>query len=380
MEGNEKECTQCSKPMGKNEEFYQCDVCNNMMHKICTGLTPSEIKCIPLQKRVLRLLCQKCKSFIDKLPNLISVIEDMKNEIKILKEAVLESNKVKSNNLQCLHQDMFPKSYARATAEGSESLNYPKKITNNFPMVIIKPKKNQDSTVTKKEVLQKINPAELNIGVNNIKLAKSGNITIKCSSREDADKLKNMAVTKLKNTYEVEETKLKKPRIKIIGFTESKNEEELEQLIRKQNKHIEDNDELKITYIKKTKTVGSIIFAECSPVLFNKIMYNRKLYIGWERCSVYEDIGVPQCFKCKGFYHKDTNCTNKTVCGYCGGEHNKNECQKLAKKCSNCENANHKYKTQYDINHEADNKECPSYKYQLQILKNKIDYGQQVYG
>lgn len=111
-----------------------------------------------------------------------------------------------------------------------------------------------------------------------------------------------------------------------------------------------------------------------------KSLTKKKLYIGWERCPVYEDISVPQCYNCCGYYHKNTNCNNKTVCGYCGGEHNKKECQKQVKKCNNCENANKKYKTDYAINHEADSKDCPSYKYHLQILKNKIDYSQLVDG
>lgn len=202
-----------------------------ILHKTCSGLTPSEMKCMPLQKRMLRLLCRKCKEVVDTLPKLISVIEEMKNEIKSLKEIVLDSNKEKNNKPPTLL-----KSYASVTAaDAHETLTYTKKVANNFPSVIIKPKKNQDSTVTKNDIFKNISPEELNIGVNNIKLAKSGNITIKCSTKEDVDKLKNMAISKLKN-YEVEETKLRKPRIKIIGYTKDKNEEEIEQSIKKQNR------------------------------------------------------------------------------------------------------------------------------------------------
>lgn len=46
-------------------------------------------------------------------------------------------------------------------------------------------------------------------------------------------------------------TKMKKPRIKIIGYERDLEEEEVENFLREQNKYIEQNDELKIKFIKK---------------------------------------------------------------------------------------------------------------------------------
>lgn len=369
-------CELCTDNFIVNSKFIECKNCLKKFHVNCVQVKESLSKLIT-DCRNLFWFCNGCITNVQEKLNIGAAVEKLNEKTNILAETTTKLLSI----IESTPSLPSTKSYSDIVkCNEHNSLSYTKKTINNFPSIIIKPKKNQDSTITKNDIIQKISPAELNIGVNNFKLTKSGNIAIKCSTKEDAEKLKNIATSKLKNSYEVEETKLRKPRIKIISNINDKNEGEIEQLIKKQNKYIDDEDELKVTFIKKTKTIGSIIFAECSPVTFNKIMYHKRLYIGWERCPVYEDISVPQCFNCNGYYHKNTNCKNKTVCAYCGDEHNKNECQKRIKKCNNCENANQKYKTDYALNHEADSKECPSYMYHIQILKNKIDYGQQLYG
>lgn len=368
-------CELCLDNFIVNNKLIECKNCVKKFHVNCAQVKDKVSKILAECKNLL-WFCNDCIANVQEKLNVGDAVEKLNEKTNILTETTTKLLNIIENT------SSLPsvKSYSDIVKTNEHNLRHTNKITNNFPSVIIKPRKNQDPMVTKNVIFQKINPAELNIGVNNVKVTKTGNIAIKCSTKEDTEKFKNLAVEKLKNAYEVEETKLRRPRIKIMSHNNDKNEEELEQLIKSQNKYIDDDDEIRITYIKKTKTIGSIIFAECSPNLFNKIMDNKKLYIGWERCPAYEDISVPQCFNCSGFYHKNTNCKNKTICAFCGGEHSKSECQKRIKKCSNCENANQKYKTEYPVNHEADSKECPSYKYHLQILKNKIDYGQQIYG
>lgn len=168
-----------------------------------------------------------------------------------------------------------------------------------------------------------------------------------------------------------------KPKIKITGYTGDMDMKEIEECIKKQNQIITSEDEFKITYIKKSKNKNSTIFAECTPRLFHRIMNVKKLFLDWERLPVYEDIKVPRCYKCQDYYHKNTNCQNKTVCEFCAEEHNVSECPRQNKKCKNCMIANTKYNQKHELNHEASDPNCPSYKYLLNILKTKLDYGQQ---
>lgn len=109
--------------------------------------------------------------------------------------------------------------------------------------------------------------------------------------------------------------------------------------------------------------------------VFSKLMNLKKVYINWQRYAVYEDLSVVRCFKCQQYYHKSENCPNKEVCEYCTGEHHIKECPKSIKKCANCSWNNNNYNVNYNVNHEANNPECPSYKYLLNILRGKIDYG-----
>lgn len=199
---------------------------------------------------------------------------------------------------------------------------------------------------------------------------------VKCQNREETEKLQKEAEKVLDANYEVHITKLRKPRIKIINCDTDMSEKQIEEDIRDQNQFIKENDKLIVTYIKKHKNSEfKTVYAECSPELFQKFMYEKKVYLQWERYRVYEDISIPRCFKCQEYYHKNNECNKKTVCEHCMGEHNIAECPKTTKKCVNCVVANQKFKTNHDVSHKASDLECPTYKYLIEVMRSKIDYG-----
>lgn len=366
----EKTCAYCKK---KAVEHIICVKCEKPYHKSCiTRLKTAKI--ISSEKGIC---CYDDATTITFITALIKENEAKDTEIRLLKKLnkeMEEKNCLLKEKIQNTENNIFLKSYASVAANPIQTNVIQKNNIKNIPSLIIKPKDTQESSKTRKDVDKNINPTELNIGVNNIRYTKAGNVIIKCGTKEDTEALKIIATQKLNEKYEVEETKLKKPRIKICHYYGNKNATEIENSIRKQNKYIEESDEIKVTYIKKTDTKGTLVFAECSSRLFNKIMYYKKIYIGWERYPVYEDISLPQCYHCYGYYHKNKDCRNKKVCVYCAGEHLEEQCPKQIKKCNNCAVANNKYKTSYDTSHEANSKECPTYKYLIQILRTKINY------
>ena len=99
MDGNELEnCSNCKKEI--KDQYYTCDLCVKKIHKNCTRLASSEIKCMPLQKRVLTLLCLNCKDFLAKAPDLVGLINQMSNEIRELKNEMAElKTEFKANKL-----------------------------------------------------------------------------------------------------------------------------------------------------------------------------------------------------------------------------------------------------------------------------------------
>lgn len=363
MEGNEPEVNSCIKCKEKcDDDYYTCDSCLERIHKKCSNVTSSEARCIPLQKRVLLLICEDCKQLIARLPHMLKIMEDMKKDIESLKSSV-----------QCSIQG---KNFA--TIVKTQPINAANKVKETLPTLILKPKTSQKGEASKAEIKKSINPSALSIGIRNMTETKQGNIVIKCETKQDMDKFKVEAANKLSGKYDFESPKKINPRVKIIGYTGNKSLETLEESIRAQNRWIDTTDYLKVTYLRKFNNKNyTTIYAECSGSLYSKMLDCGKVHIGWERLPVYEDIKVLRCYNCQGFNHKSDKCNGDKVCWKCGSsdeEHNAAECQREDKKCNNCITANKQYKLNHAIDHGVSDSDCPSLKYFIDRLRSKIDY------
>lgn len=355
MDGNEL-CMKCKQQCDAEEQYYKCDSCLQNIHKKCLNITPSEVKCMPLQKRILLLICEDCKQLIARMPYMVKLIEDMKKDIESLKSSVrketyanvLQSNSIKDEN----NPKISP------------------------PTLVFKPKKDQRTETSRKEIQNSIDPAVLNVGIRNIRETKRGNIVIKCDTDQDLEKFKNEAVSKLKEKYSVVVPKKLPPKIKIIGYTGNKPMEEIEESIKRQNRWIVEKDYFKITYVKKQKNKSntSTIYAECSGDLLLRIKNYKRICIDWERLPIYEDLSVSRCYKCQGFYHKSYKCERDQVCGNCAGNHSASECDSQTKKCVNCLLSNKQYNLNHNTSHSALDTNCPSLKYHLGIIVSRTDY------
>ena len=69
-----------------------------------------------------------------------------------------------------------------------------------------------------------------------------------------------------------------------------------------------------------------------------------------------------RCFKCNRYGHVAGHCRGKPRVSICGGEHKYNECSAAAPKCPNCGGG-----------HSANDKICPRYKRETEILKLKTE-------
>lgn len=85
--------------------------------------------------------------------------------------------------------------------------------------------------------------------------AKDGSVIISRQTKKDIDTLEKAVKQKLDINYEVELTKMRQPRIKIVNFTQNMSADEINKSIIEQN-DIQDN--IKTTYIRKTKKGYSI--------------------------------------------------------------------------------------------------------------------------
>ncbi|KAG5863727.1 hypothetical protein JTB14_017928 [Gonioctena quinquepunctata] len=222
---------------------------------------------MPLQKRLLKFHCAKCRQneIIDYLKNTIT---DKENNIQD-KNTIIQMLQEKIDNLE-------KSQISYATAAAKPISPPPSQIIKNIPAIIIRPIIHQPAQTKKKEKPQKTKKPR-------------------------------------------KKKKMKKPRIKIIGGNIEMNEKEIEKCLREQNTFIKETDYIKVTFILRTSKEKQIIFAECSGELFSKMMDAKKVFLGWERNPVYEDLMIPRCKRCFAYDHKEANCRNKESCTYCAG-------------------------------------------------------------
>lgn len=367
------ECEICNT---RQKSVYQCDKCNRQLCKTCGNLSASEAKVLELKgERTLKFECPTCLKF-DTHMLLRNIIEN-KEKIIASKDEIIVLLKQKIEDSDSNQKPLFCDILKKPTTTSTINQAF---VPKSVPHLIIKPKKKQNADKIRSDIHKSINPAELKICINGTRNTKNGSLLVKCSNRSDIETLRKEMENKLDTDYEIQVSKMRKPRFKIIGYT--KNTEDdlnyklIESNIREQNDFIQTNDELQVTFVKKNRNDKTYtIYGDCSPPLFHKFMRMKKVFINWERYPVYEDISIQRCYNCQEFYHKNDACPNEKKCEYCSGSHSLKDCPKVQKKCTNCVKANAKFNLKYNVDHEASDSKCPAYEYLINILRSKIDYG-----
>lgn len=288
----------------------------------------------------------------------IKSIERTTNDvIKTLKE--LKSERVHQGN----------------NGEAGKAVTYAKALKDG--VVVIKPTRACSGEETIKVVKQQVNPAELGIGIKNIKEAKEGAVVIKCRNEGEAQKLRTNLEPKIRQNYVTTIPAKKNPRIKIVGLEEQYDEETLFKNLKLQNSKLVTKDsQLKLVVVKKmVKTFLAII--ECDAKTFGRVMTEGegRLFLGCKSCRCFEYIALVRCYNCNRYNHTSRECPNEKTCIYCGkaGRETCN-CNKMVMNCTNCKISNEKYKLNLDIAHAAYDIKCPTYVWLQGKEKAKIQY------
>lgn len=321
---------------------------------------------MPLQKRLLKFQCSKCRNyeFVDLLKNTIADKDDIissKNEVIALLQEKLKKYEAGNKSTGVSYAGAVMSQHQRSEGE-----------VQNSPEVIVKPKVEQNADRTREDVSRGVNPVALKIGVKNVRAAKNGVLVLKCPTKDDTERLAEAVRDSLGNSYDVKVSTLKKPRVKIPGFDQQLSAIEIEESIKCQNQL---SGDVKVVHTRKKHSGQNTLFCECSPELYAGLMAMKRVYIGWKRYPVYEDLSIPRCYQCQGYYHKKDACKSGIVCIQCGGGHKAADCLDRENKCCrNCKMANTRYGRTYNTEHEATDVNCPVYKYHLQVLKNRTEY------
>lgn len=242
--------------------------------------------------------------------------------------------------------------------------------------LLVKTKAEHDHKQVFNEIITKVNPEELKIGVKIAKSTKDGKVFLKCDSSESLEKLKNSIETNLGDKVTLNVPKKLNPRLKVIDVHKNLHAESNENIIRKvkcQN-NINADEYLDIVYKSKIEDNCFYLILEADPLVYNQLLHKKKICIGWSSCPIYDHVTVVRCYKCCKFGHIAKKCNSTLVCPTCSGNHERAACESQVKKCVNCEVQNVKYKSNIPVNHTVWDKECQSFLKAIELQRSKINY------
>lgn len=336
---NEK-CITCNCKFTTKTISFMCSICENCFCLSCTKLSRKEAS--EIKKLSLKWTCINCienqnqteqngklirlekenilfKEIIyemnEKFEKLIQTMDELKSKVEILETINIAS---KLNTIDSNINQILENLHGKESAIQEKNKLYsnilktpPKKVNNeNLPVLIIKPKKHQTYQQTKNEVQEKINPISVMASVSGIKEIKNGGIIIKGKSKEDIEKIKILSEKNLNEKYSINISKLKLPRLVLIGPKKMYTDLELLKEMRALN-YLDENDTISIKYTRKSKYSDRyIIYIETKGDTFRKLV-DKDISLGWDRCKVREDLNIMICFKCCGYGHKKEDCKKK---------------------------------------------------------------------
>ena len=185
---------------------FACDNCKTLIRKSCANLTASEVKVIELKEgRVMKFFCPPCNKYqtyglLQKIIDDKQTIIESNDEIIALLKREMERLRKGSNESTVVVPSEFSNGYANAVKLRPE------------PVLIVKAK-DQRNKISKKEIMQKVNPADVN--VMGLRQTTNGAVVIRCEDKSRMSSVKNVFTESLSPDYIIETPSLKKPRLKI---------------------------------------------------------------------------------------------------------------------------------------------------------------------
>lgn len=321
--------------------FWFCDECKQIVKS-----KVKELKCVQTM--------QQCSSeLIKNTQKLVTLLQKKEN-----KSSNDESSTVKN---QLTYSDVMKQ--------------------NKVPSIIIKPKEIQSSDKTKKELEQKINPTQLALAVKNVKQVSQGGVVVQCNDKDSLEKLQNKAVSELGQQYEIKVTKEVNPCILIVGVNEKclDNMDSFIRRLRNQNRQFENIPEEEITVVRqykpRNKAAHNVVLR--IPFRLFEMVCGGKVFVGWDRCPVYEYIETLRCFKCWRYNHKAEHCNwPNRICPICSEAHEKTVACPVKKiECVNCKYVVNVLKVaNVTYDHTVFDKKCFCYQKALEKIKSRTVY------
>ncbi|KAL3279224.1 hypothetical protein HHI36_016737 [Cryptolaemus montrouzieri] len=201
-----------------SQTHYPCDYCKRVFCQKYQHLSSTEVRCLTVANRILKLKCDMCLSiFEDKYMNvLMESNKKLTEELNALKEkrnitpSVIHQQVVEGRktiferklieiegtsggvraSLQELKQIVTEGKIEPESAPQKSSYS---KVVGNFKnVIVVKPNTTQNSADTREDIKKSIKPVELKIGISNIKTINNGGLEIVCKKNRDREIVINL--------------------------------------------------------------------------------------------------------------------------------------------------------------------------------------------
>lgn len=416
------DCQNCGKkkvdPASIGDKCFACDVCKKgICEKCAPGMfSASEVRVLQLKKeRNLIYACSECyrdmlgKKNLDAIvrrtteeviegmkiecnkimdkkisayekqlseimrlnKELTKIVEDTKN-LNLNENSRIEKEILELKNLFVQSGNMETKTIAGPIKTYSQAVNQ--------EVIVVKPRdEKQSSSNTKKEVENKVDPADMGVGISKVKYINKGGVAIKCFKGEGkpVEKLCVELENKLGDQYEVKKLEKSNPKIKIFNVfkKDAEDDEELIEKLVKQNALTGENHiKIERKYTTREERFLNVI-VELDARTYLQLKNKETINIGWKVCRFINYINIVQCFKCNKFGHIAKYCrSDKNFCRKCADNHQTEECKSSIAVCSNCKYAAEVLKIpKIDYKHYATDKQCPVYMRVYNSLQERIN-------
>lgn len=256
-----------------------------------------------------------------KIEWIMKTIKEIKDEIRDkseIKEMIRQIIRELISFKQELEEMIGKKQEKTIESSGNMQRSYSElvKEKEKESIVIIKPKIEQESTVTKKLVKEKVDIKNLPVGITKVKKRNKGSIILGCESEREIKKLKEIVQEKLGKDFDITEPRKRKPKLKIINISdeimkmddvniietiERQNEIEVKErgyYIRIAKKIIKERRENKVKSGGRGGEEGLLIIEVDKRT--QELISRGKINIGWRKCRIFDYVNVKRCLKMLG--------------------------------------------------------------------------------
>lgn len=353
-------CKQCEEELKRGACKVQCIVCKSKFHSDCVKIKEEHAKLISKYEN-MGLICNECKS-----NEVIRELKKVKDSLEGCVKSITNQNEIinRQNEIIEEHRKLLEK---LSCIENPNAINkYTEICKKSHEKILIKPIEKQESKQTMDEVKEKVDPSNLQIGVQSVKNIKDGGIIINCADSQSKEKIKSN-IEDLKTKYSIEEPKMKKPMIIVVDAEEeyvNMDNKEIEECLKKQNEILK-TCEMKVVrkYLRKIKRNSGNLIIELDGNAYQQVIKMGTVNCAWRTCKAYEHVNILQCYNCGRYGHKAGKCQQKeATCFRCSkSDHHTRECAEEKLTCMNCYYAKETLKINVDYEHAAYDKKCPCY-------------------